>query len=1017
MKSYFTYVKRAILITTVFLAILLDTGYSQWEDCENSSCPNMGNYTINGGHWYKSELKYYFANGTDDIADDLEKTAFEAAFNTWENAVPFTVIETFSSNDADIFIKFVQDGDEWLSSGQTESRVAVSWYPETNCQGVLLLNNWYHSFSLQQNPPNAKDLQAVALHELGHILGLCHSNNSATVMYYAISNPNKRTLHSYDIEGINVIYDRVAVKNKFVNPDASVSYGGTINVDYQNYDTQNELNNEKLFAFNDGSTRHFDALNQSYQTIERKFNSNQDHQGGWFKNNSLISLNSVMDQQIDDATFMATYKYKATINLIAETEFDNTQSLGSIGQIYQYESGPITAPTPKLINGKNYNFVWWTDNKSSSNPRTITPTGNQTYTNLYKYPNHSSSTQAYVNNNQRKVVRTDYNGYLHKVYSSMGYAWYEISSDNGVTWSIANNGRPLSTLESKLPSLDVQMSTVVIVFQERTSSDHFKIKIAHFNMVGLPLGTVQDVSGLNDDNYSIDASPVVAYGTNGYLMVAWRIEDLSYQEGIYYRFGYLPEVYGDILWYMDEIEGFISGTNFNSTNPTLALRKDGSTIKFHLAWKQSNDINYCSLFKESDNSITVSGTENVSNGSGYTYNEQPSIITVGDYPKIVWVGKRYIGAWEIRTVRRVKSALGWGATFDKYGNNVASPTTAYVNSNDITAWSENNGSANKFWRWGSIRSFGTMGKDIQLSNAPDLNSMYAVGFRLISPYYFYVTPSVGSIAKENLIVNNSGREGIIKKAEAEFYFIIGDVSADNQTINFTEFDNDIQFENTSQLNDALVSNSFDLTDNSNLVLSVAFGTKDSASAVNSLSSTDQLTFKIQLIDEMTGELLGEYDNVTYNKDNVIPYENISYQINTSGIGNRTVVLKLIVDNNFDAEYFAADIKADAEILGKNSYTEISYKGNLAVDSYDLSQNYPNPFNPSTTIKYQIPNAGDVTLKIYDILGREVTTLVDGFKNEGRYEVNFNASKLASGVYIYTIKSNDFTASKKLMLLK
>ncbi|MBK7379234.1 MAG: T9SS type A sorting domain-containing protein [Ignavibacteriales bacterium] len=69
------------------------------------------------------------------------------------------------------------------------------------------------------------------------------------------------------------------------------------------------------------------------------------------------------------------------------------------------------------------------------------------------------------------------------------------------------------------------------------------------------------------------------------------------------------------------------------------------------------------------------------------------------------------------------------------------------------------------------------------------------------------------------------------------------------------------------------------------------------------------------------------------------------------------------------------------------------------------------------MKYQIPNAGNVTLKVYDILGREVTTLVDEFKNEGRYEVNFNASQLASGAYIYSIKSNDFTASKKLMLLK
>lgn len=140
-----------IVLNTVFC-------YSQWGNCVNASCPSMGNYTLSGKKWYKSELKYYFANGTNDIPGDQEKTAFEAAFNTWANAMPFNFIESFSSSDADIYIKYVTNGAEWSSTGQTESRVAVAWFPETNCQGVLLLNNWYHAFSLQQNPQNAKDL-------------------------------------------------------------------------------------------------------------------------------------------------------------------------------------------------------------------------------------------------------------------------------------------------------------------------------------------------------------------------------------------------------------------------------------------------------------------------------------------------------------------------------------------------------------------------------------------------------------------------------------------------------------------------------------------------------------------------------------------------------------------------------------------------------------------------------------------------------------------------------------------
>jgi hypothetical protein len=85
--------------------------------------------------------------------------------------------------------------------------------------------------------------------------------------------------------------------------------------------------------------------------------------------------------------------------------------------------------------------------------------------------------------------------------------------------------------------------------------------------------------------------------------------------------------------------------------------------------------------------------------------------------------------------------------------------------------------------------------------------------------------------------------------------------------------------------------------------------------------------------------------------------------------------------------------------------------------FTLSQNYPNPFNPSTKIKYSIPHISFVTLKIYDILGREIETLVNEEKNVGFYEVNFDASKLASGIYFYKLTAENFTDIKKLILIK
>ena len=92
-------------------------------------------------------------------------------------------------------------------------------------------------------------------------------------------------------------------------------------------------------------------------------------------------------------------------------------------------------------------------------------------------------------------------------------------------------------------------------------------------------------------------------------------------------------------------------------------------------------------------------------------------------------------------------------------------------------------------------------------------------------------------------------------------------------------------------------------------------------------------------------------------------------------------------------------------------------GTSSVNDYSLSQNYPNPFNPTTQISYQVPTNGFVTLKVYDVLGNAVQTLVDGYQQIGKYNITFDGSKLASGVYFYTIKVNDFSATKKLILLK
>ena len=87
------------------------------------------------------------------------------------------------------------------------------------------------------------------------------------------------------------------------------------------------------------------------------------------------------------------------------------------------------------------------------------------------------------------------------------------------------------------------------------------------------------------------------------------------------------------------------------------------------------------------------------------------------------------------------------------------------------------------------------------------------------------------------------------------------------------------------------------------------------------------------------------------------------------------------------------------------------------DSYKLSQNYPNPFNPTTSINFSIPKAGLVSLKVFDMLGRQVAVLVNNYKTVGNYRIDFNASELSSGIYFYKMEINDFVAIKKFVLIK
>jgi endonuclease I len=192
----------------------------------------------------------------------------------------------------------------------------------------------------------------------------------------------------------------------------------------------------------------------------------------------------------------------------------------------------------------------------------------------------------------------------------------------------------------------------------------------------------------------------------------------------------------------------------------------------------------------------------------------------------------------------------------------------------------------------------------------------------------------------------------------------------------------------------LIFDSTSVGDSSKLILSVVnYG--DKVLSINSISSSlpeftiKNLPSQIQKFEKVVGEVwFKPSSSVNYSGHLTIQSDGGNYSISLNG-------------------------------NGKNP-TSVN-ESNLTVADFDLYQNYPNPFNPSTKIQYQVSSSSQVLLKVYDVLGNEVATLVDEYKPAGRYEVEFGASSdirnLASGIYFYKLKAGEFIQTKKMILLR
>ncbi|HLX11315.1 MAG TPA: T9SS type A sorting domain-containing protein [Bacteroidota bacterium] len=163
----------------------------------------------------------------------------------------------------------------------------------------------------------------------------------------------------------------------------------------------------------------------------------------------------------------------------------------------------------------------------------------------------------------------------------------------------------------------------------------------------------------------------------------------------------------------------------------------------------------------------------------------------------------------------------------------------------------------------------------------------------------------------------------------------------------------------------------------------------------------------------TGQIFaGTPDGVMHSTDNGATWVRLS-----SGLDDDNVRAAVISNGGVSAKY---SFLATQFSIYRSVQTITSVKSRLEGSrpaTYQLEQNYPNPFNPSTEIQFSLPHAARVTLKIYDILGQEVATLLDATRQAGKHSATWNANGCASGVYYYRLSSADFTETKKLLLVR
>jgi hypothetical protein len=666
----------------------------------------------------------------------------------------------------------------------------------------------------------------------------------------------------------------------------------------------------------------------------------------------------------------------------------------------------------------------------------------------FAYENKSLDHTATSLNGQRKLAK-DSNGNYHIVFSSNGEIFTRKSTNDGNSWQ-APVRLSDGTGENKFPSITTMDNYLFITWQQYIGIEGgqhaYKIKGMYTSMTGWSPMTINDdevyfssptdplpviVAAENiDNNYtSTDGLPEV--------MIAY-----SNPDGIYHinLFAWSPE---SLIYYYSQqgSDHKIPNTSTGYRNPSITVNGLGEIMLT------------CDYLGNIYAFLTTGGSWSAISSSifqsAYIFSNTKSSITSDalNYFHISWQGENWVYQTNSILHKKISTSGGIGTPITEFRNN------QYMSFQPSTfGHLDANGGVTLYWYTGDdldikkVINDGTRWDHSSTEFIPSIqtNARFVNSIDKDLPEDFaYCWTSAGDIPYDcNTCIgceenqeDFGGSDSLKTFRRAEFSnsaldailslqlgnFQLKDINNNSYPLEPEELDANFTFQNFGDVLNVLFSDSIP---RSNLYRKIAFEYEaviKNLSKIKAINSND-VSLKLKLIDRTTGNTLYTSDAYTLPLDSIkrtiignltIPFNRLNQRYDLS--------VKLILEgvaeeylNQTENINLVNTYLSGSEYLGKQNET----KNNTSkLTDYKLEQNYPNPFNPNTQIKYSVAEDGLVTIKVYDILGREIVVLVNEEKSTGNYEVEFNGSMLTSGIYFYQIKAGNFVETKKMILLK